>query len=57
MNIPSPYLTTKEAADYLRVHHLTLGRWALQGKIVPGRVGKNLVFTKDQLDDFVKVRK
>ena len=57
MNIPSPYLTMKEAAAYLRINPVTLNRWTLAQKISFGRVGLKKVFMREQLDNFVGKRK
>lgn len=54
--IDSPYLTTTEAADYLRTTVQTVYWWVKVGKLhpVPGCRGK---FTRDALDRFAKTRR
>ena len=52
----SPYLTTKEAAGYLKSTVPTIYDWVKRGKLhpVPGRRG---LFTKEALDRFAQTRR
>jgi len=52
----SPYLTTQEAADYLKAKVNTVYDWVKRGKLhpVPGRRG---MFTKEALDRFAQTRR
>jgi excisionase family DNA binding protein len=49
----SPYLTLKEAAEYCRVHPVTVQRWALSGQLNVGHAGKALRFRVEDLDRFM----
>lgn len=55
--IQSPYLTSREAAVYLRrtakYGHKTVERWVREGKIHPLYIGRLPVFTREILDRFV----
>jgi len=42
-------LTTKEAAEILRVHTVTLSQWAKRGRIPATKVGGAWRFSKDAL--------
>ena len=55
-SIESPYLTTEEAAAYLKASIQSVYDWVKRGKLhpVPGRRG---VFTKDALDRFHLTRR
>lgn len=54
--IESPYLTTQEAAAYLKSTVKTVYDWVKRGKLhpVPGRRG---LFTKEALDRFAQTRR
>lgn len=56
--IQSPYLYPKEAASYLGMRgkwrEKVLIRWARQGKVRSGKVGRTHVFTIEQLDAYVE---
>ena len=49
----SPF-TVKEAAEYLEVAEVTLRRWVKAGTIKHKRVGRNIVFSPDELKTFKK---
>ncbi|MDO9528756.1 MAG: helix-turn-helix domain-containing protein [Syntrophales bacterium] len=49
----SPF-TVKEAAEYLGVAEVTLRRWVKAGTIKHKRVGRNIVFSPDELKVFKK---
>ena len=46
--------TLKEAAEYLGVAEVTLRRWVKAGTIKHKRVGRNIVFSPDELKAFKK---
>lgn len=52
-------MTVKRAAEYLKVHPLTLKRWDRLGILVPERIGNrngygDRNYTKEQLDAFLQ---
>jgi len=46
-------MTTKEAAEYLRLNYMTVYKLAQKGKIPATKVGGNWRFKKDILDDWI----
>jgi excisionase family DNA binding protein len=52
----SPYLTTEQAAEYLKASVQSIYDWTKRGKLnpVPGRRG---LFTRDALDRFAQTRR
>ena len=46
-------LTYQEAAERLRIHPITLTRYANAGKIDHLKIGKRVFFTEKQLEDFL----
>ena len=50
----SKYLTSEEAADYLRVTARTIGRYCQEGRIRFRKVGRSNLFTVEDLDAFVE---
>lgn len=44
--------TVREAAEYLGVAEITVRRWAKDGELKRGRVGRNIVFDADTLKTF-----
>jgi PTS system nitrogen regulatory IIA component len=52
------WLTTQEAARYLRVHPETVRRWAREGLIPAAKLGRRggFRFKRDDLDRFVQRR-
>lgn len=47
---PSPYMTIKEVADYLRVSVRTVARHADEGRLTRYRVGRRSVrYSRDQV--------
>jgi len=46
-------MTTKEAAEYLRLNYMTVYKLAQRGKIPATKVGGNWRFKKDILDDWI----
>lgn len=54
---PSPLLTRKEAAAYLRVSVATLAKWAVQklpGKVLPVKIGRRAMYVKAELDAYIQ---
>ena len=47
-DIPST-LTIRESSEYLEVAEVTVRRWAKEGKLPFNKVGKNYVFSVDEL--------
>ncbi len=52
----SPF-TIKEASEYLEVAEITVRRWVKSGKLKARRVGRNIVFSADELKKFKKHNK
>ena len=52
----SEYLQTKEAAEYLGIHHNTIRKWAARGEIEMHRNPANgyRLFKRSDLDKFLK---
>jgi excisionase family DNA binding protein len=46
-------MTTKEAAKYLRVHEITILKYAEAGKIPAVRIGSRWRFDKEAIDRWV----
>ena len=49
----SPFLTTEEAASYLRIHPRTLARMARHGEIPGLQIGRQWRFRRGDLDAWV----
>ncbi len=49
--------TIKEAAEYLEVAEITVRRWVKSRKLKARRVGRNIVFSVDDLKRFKKHNK
>ncbi len=43
-------MTTKEVSEYLKLHEITIRKYATQGKIPAIRIGKVWRFDKDVID-------
>jgi excisionase family DNA binding protein len=54
MSEDSHWLTTKEAASYLRVSQMTLFRWVKSGKLNSYKLGNAVRFTKEDLEAVAK---
>lgn len=56
-NTTSPYMTTEEAAEYLRVSTHTI-RYYVHNQSIPykklGKNGRRILFTRDDLDKFMR---
>jgi excisionase family DNA binding protein len=46
-------MTTKELAKYLKLHEITICKYAAEGKIPAVRIGRVWRFDKDAIDDFI----
>ena len=49
----SSLMTTKEAAEYLRLNYMTVYKLAQRGRIPASKIGGNWRFKRDMLDDWV----
>jgi len=47
-------LTTKEVAEYLNIHPLTVHRYAREGKIPAFKIGTDWRFHKKYLEEWIK---
>jgi excisionase family DNA binding protein len=52
----SPYLTTKQAAQYLQISVRNVHRLVEENQLPVDRVGRRLVFHRDKLDEWVATR-
>ncbi len=52
----SPF-TIREASEYLEVSEITVRRWVKSGKIKTRRIGRDIVFSADDLKRFKKQNK
>ena len=48
-------MTTKELSRYLRLHEITICKYAAEGKIPSMRVGRVWRFDKDVIDDWIRI--
>jgi excisionase family DNA binding protein len=46
-------MTTKEVSAYLRLHEITVGKYAAEGKIPAIRIGRVWRFDKDRIDEWI----
>ena len=46
-------MTTKELAEYLRLHEITICKYATEGKIPAVRVGRVWRFDKEAIDKWI----
>ena len=46
-------MTTKEMAEYLKLHEITICKHAAEGKIPATRIGRVWRFDKDVIDDWI----
>jgi excisionase family DNA binding protein len=46
-------MTTKELAEYLNLHEITVGKYAAQGRIPAVRIGKRWRFDKNAIDEWI----
>jgi excisionase family DNA binding protein len=54
--IEKEYFTSKEAAEIIGIHPVTLARYCKEGKIGFYLVGRNRRFTQEDIDKFFNVR-
>ncbi len=47
-------LTTKEMADYLRLHEITICKYASEGVIPAIRIGRVWRFDKEEIDNWIR---
>jgi excisionase family DNA binding protein len=47
-------MTTKELAEYLKLHEITICKYAAQGKIPAIRIGRVWRFDKDAIDAWIR---
>lgn len=46
-------MTTKEVAEYLRIHEITVGKYAAEGLIPSVRIGRVWRFDKNRIDEWI----
>jgi len=46
-------MTTREVSKYLKLHELTICKYAARGKIPAVRIGKSWRFDKDAIDKWI----
>ena len=47
-------MTTNEVSEYLKLHEITICKYAAQGKIPAIRIGRVWRFDKDVIDDWIR---
>lgn len=47
-------MTTKELAKYLKLHEITIGKYAARGEIPAIRIGRVWRFDKEAIDNWIK---
>ncbi len=47
-------MTTKELSRYLRLHEITICKYAAEGQIPAMRIGRVWLFNKDVIDDWIR---
>ncbi len=52
--MPGPWLLIEPAAEYLYVVPETLRKYAREGRIPCARVGGRLLFSQEDLDEFIR---
>ena len=52
----APFLDVNQAADYLRIHHITLRKLVRSGKVSSFRIGGGLRFRQEDLDRLMEIR-
>jgi len=50
---PSPVMTSKEVAEYLRIHQATLSKLVRRGEIPGFKIGRDYRFRRDQIDKWM----
>lgn len=46
-------MTAKEVAEYLKLHEITICKYAAEGKIPGIRIGRVWRFDKDKIDEWI----
>ena len=47
------FLTTKELSEYLKLHQITIRKYAEEGIIPATRIGRTWIFDKDLIDSWI----
>ena len=50
---PGPIMTSKEVAEYLRIHQATLSKLVRRGEIPGFKIGRDYRFRRDQIDKWM----
>ncbi|MFA5118137.1 MAG: helix-turn-helix domain-containing protein [Candidatus Omnitrophota bacterium] len=53
-NENKPIMTTKEVAEYLNIHPLTVNKYAREGKIPAFKIGTDWRFHKSYIENWIK---
>lgn len=53
---PDPYMTKNEAMEYLKISYTTMAILLRGNKITSSRIGRDLRFKKEWLDEFMEKR-
>lgn len=53
MTILAELMTTREIAEYLKLHQITICKLSKEGKIPAVRIGGVWRFDKDKIDDWI----
>ncbi|MFA6217138.1 MAG: helix-turn-helix domain-containing protein [Candidatus Omnitrophota bacterium] len=54
INENKPIMTTKEVAEYLNIHPLTVNKYAREGKIPAFKIGTDWRFHKNYIENWIK---
>jgi len=49
-------MTTKEVSEYLKLHEITICKYAADGTIPATRIGRTWRFDKDVIDRWISIR-
>ena len=50
----NPFMSVREAADFLRIRPSTIYLWVSENKIPHSKIGSRLLFKREELDQFVQ---
>jgi excisionase family DNA binding protein len=53
---PKKYYTRKEVCEIYHVSLMTLHNWVMSGKLVQRKIGKRVLFDRQEVDDAVKTQ-
>jgi|WetSurMetagenome_2_1015567.scaffolds.fasta_scaffold1425051_2 excisionase family DNA binding protein len=53
-NDVKPIMTTKEVAEYLNIHPLTVNKYAREGKIPAFKIGTDWRFHKNYIENWIR---